>query len=245
MSAGLVGVLPVVCAALAAALALPVRPTLPTGTPSAGSGPPTRPEGWLHRHRSVWSLLAGLGAAVLLDGALAVAVGLGVAAGTWVAIGRAEPAEVRRRRAEVRRDLPHVVELVAATLRSGADPATGVAVVAAALPGAAADRLAQVAARLAVGLDPVQVWEGLASDPDLGRLGRALARAQASGSPVVAAVERLADELAQLARAETEERARSVGVKAALPLGLCLLPAFLLVGIVPLVAGLLVTLDLR
>jgi hypothetical protein len=33
-------------------------------------------------------------------------------------------------------------------------------------------------------------------------------------------------------------------VKAALPLGLCLLPAFLLVGIVPLVAGLLTGLGL-
>ena len=59
---------------------------------------------------------------------------------------------------------------------------------------------------------------GLADDPELGRLGRALARAQASGSPVVASVERLADELAQAARA-TEDRARAVGVKAALPLG--------------------------
>jgi hypothetical protein len=32
-------------------------------------------------------------------------------------------------------------------------------------------------------------------------------------------------------------RARAVGVKAALPLGVCLLPAFVLVGVVPLVAG--------
>lgn len=116
--------------------------------------------------------------------------------------------------------------------------------VAAALPGAAADRLAGVAARLGLGLDPVQVWSGLADDPELGRLGRALARAQASGAPVVPAVERLADDLARAARAETEDRARAVGVKAALPLGLCLLPAFVLIGIVPLVVALLTALDL-
>ena len=78
----------------------------------------------------------------------------------------------------------------------------------------------------------------------LGRLGRALARAQASGAPVVASIERLADDLARAGRAETEERARAVGVKAALPLGLCLLPAFVLVGIVPLVVALLAALDL-
>ncbi len=42
-----------------------------------------------------------------------------------------------------------------------------------------------------------------------------------------------------LGRAETPaQRARRVGVRAAVPLGLCLLPAFLLIGIVPVVAGL-------
>ena len=38
-------------------------------------------------------------------------------------------------------------------------------------------------------------------------------------------------------RSEAEARARTVGVRAAAPLGLCLLPAFVLVGVVPLVAG--------
>lgn len=232
--------LPVACAATAAALALPVRPVLRARSPA------TVPDasGWLHRHRLLWSGLAGLGVFLFLQGPVAPVAGVVAAAGVWMAVGRAEPADVRRRRAEVRRDLPHVVQLFAATLRSGAAPADGVAVVAAALPGAAADRLASVAARLALGLDPVQVWEGLAADPELGRLGRALARAQASGAPVVASVERLADDLARAARAETEEQARAVGVKAALPLGLCLLPAFVLVGIVPLVVALLRALDL-
>ena len=57
-------------------------------------------------------------------------------------------------------------------------------------------------------------------------------------------MERLAADLARRARADVEDRARAVGVKAALPLGLCLLPAFVLVGIVPLVAGLLESLAL-
>ena len=49
---------------------------------------------------------------------------------------------------------------------------------------------------------------------------------------------RLAEELAQRGRAEVEDRARSVGVRAAVPLGLCLLPSFLLLGIVPLAVSL-------
>jgi hypothetical protein len=55
---------------------------------------------------------------------------------------------------------------------------------------------------------------------------------------VARAVERLADDLAASARAEVEDRARAVGVRAAVPLGVCLLPSFLLLGIVPLVVGL-------
>jgi pilus assembly protein TadC len=181
---------------------------------------------------------------VFVQGRAGPIAGVVAAIAAWVLIGRAEPAHVRARHDAVRRDLPHVVALFAATLRAGAAPSDGITLVCAALPGAAADRLAVVAARLSLGLDPVQVWSSLADDPQLGRLGRTLARAQQSGAPVVAAVERLGDELERAARADTEERARAVGVKAAVPLGLCLLPAFVLIGIVPLVVALLATLDL-
>lgn len=233
--------LPVLSAAAAAALVLPHRPTLPVVR--------TRPEsvasaGWLHGHRLLWSALAAIGALVLVGGRAGPPAALVAALVTWTVIGRAETPDVRRRREAVRRDLPHVVDLFAATLRAGAAPADGIALVCAALPGPAADRLAGVAARLALGLDPGQVWSALADDPHLGRLGRTLARAHTSGAPVVAAVERLADDLARSARADTEELARAVGVKAALPLGLCLLPAFVLIGIVPLVVALLATLEL-
>ena len=93
--------------------------------------------------------------------------------------------------------------------------------------------------RLALGVDPVGSGTALAADPELGaaRPG-AGARRSAPGAPVAAVVERLADELAAAGRAEVEDRARAVGVRAAVPLGVCLLPAFLLLGIVPLVASL-------
>jgi Flp pilus assembly protein TadB len=137
-----------------------------------------------------------------------------------------------------------VVGLLADALRSGQPPVDALAVVAAALPGPAASRLAVAVPRLRLGVDPLQVWTDLAADQSLGPLGRALARAHRTGAPVVPAVERLADELARSARADVEERARAVGVKAAVPLGLCLLPAFVLVGIVPVVAALLTSLGI-
>jgi Flp pilus assembly protein TadB len=237
------GLFAVACAAAAAGLVVPLRPRAPSTAP-ASPAPPTASAGWLRGHRLLWSLLAGAGAVLFVGGPAGTVAGVVVAAGAWVVAGRAEPPAARRAREEVRRDLPHLVTLLAATLRAGAAPGDGVTVVCAALPGAAADRLSGVAARLALGVDPVQVWEALADDADLAPLGRTLARSQATGAAVVPAVERLAGDLARRARADAEDRARAVGVKAALPLGLCLLPAFVLVGIVPLVAALLTSLEL-
>ena len=70
-----------------------------------------------------------------------------------------------------------------------------------------------------------------------GPLGRALARSESSGASVADTVARLSEDLGRNHRAEVEDLARSVGVKAAVPLGVCLLPAFLLVGIVPVVVA--------
>jgi Flp pilus assembly protein TadB len=232
-------------AALAVALSRPVAPRAGWAAGGPRAAPVTRVEpDWMRRYRPAWCALAGAGAGLFVQGAAALPAGVVAAVIAWVVIGRSESPRARRVREQVRRELPHVVGLLAATLRSGAAPGDGIALVRDALPGPAADRLAGFAARLALGVDPVQVWTALAGDPELGPLGRALARSQRTGAPVVPAVERLADDLAQRARADVEDRARAVGVKAALPLGLCFLPAFLLVGIVPLVAGLLASLQL-
>ena len=217
------------------AVARPVR--VPSAATAVVPAPPPA-AGLLRRARVVWSLLAGLGGAVFVGGPLAVPAGIAVAAAVWAAAGRIEPAAVRRRRVEVRRDLPHVVTLLAAALRSGLAPAAAIELVCRALPGAASYRLAPIAARLQLGGDAVRIWTALAADPDLGPLGRTLARAHRTGTPVVTAVERLADDLAARSRAEVEDRARAVGVRAAVPLGLCLLPSFLLLGIVPLAVAL-------
>lgn len=228
-------------AALAVALLVPPRTRLPAPRPApvraAGAD-----QGWLRRHRLLCAVLAGVGAEVFVGGTAGVVAAVVAMIAVWVVVGRAEPADVRRRREEVRRDLPAVVTLIAAALRSGAAPGDAVLLVADALPGAAADRLAPVAARLRLGVPATTVWSDLVADADLAPLGRTMARAHDTGAPVVGAVERLAEDLADASRAAVEDLARAVGVKAAVPLGLCLLPSFVLIGIVPLVAGLLASL---
>ncbi len=220
------------CAVL---LARPGRPRLPAIVVPLERASSPRPG----RRRALLSALAGVGGWLFVGGAAAPVAGVVAAAVAWWFLGRAEPSDVRRAREQAQRDLPHLVRLLGTTLRAGAAPGDGVRLVCAALPGAAATRLAGIPDSLALGVDPVRVWTSLADDEALAPLGRCLARAHETGAPVVAAVERLADELERTTRGRVEDRARAVGVRAALPLGLCLLPSFLLLGIVPLVAGLL------
>lgn len=225
-------------AACAAALSLPPwrgwlvmtsAPVVPTGDDL----------GWVRRGRVLWSLLAGVGAATFLTGLGGVIVGFGVVALTWAWIGRLEPPSRRRQRAAVERDLPGVVHLLVTALESGCDVAEAIRLVCVALPGPATMLLDDVPGRLALGVPPDVAWRAVLDSAELAPLGRAMVRAHRSGAAVTDEVARLADELERRAKARVEDRARAVGVKAALPLGLCLLPSFLLMGVVPLVAGLL------
>lgn len=232
---------PLIALVVAVAVLLVLAPPAPVaarGPAPSAPAPSPDTDGLLRRARWLWAVLAGGGAATFVGGPLAVPTGVVVGAVVGVVAGRVEPAAVRRRREAVRRDLPHVVTLLGAALRSGAAPADGIDLVCRALPGPAADRLVPVAARLRLGGDPAVIWGALGGDPELAPLGRTLSRAQRTGAPVVAAVERLGEELARRGRAEVEDRARAVGVRAAVPLGLCLLPSFLVLGIVPLAVAL-------
>lgn len=191
--------------------------------------------------RGVVALSAGVGAWVVVGGALGVVAGLVVPWVAWRILAAAEPATTRREREAAAVELPHLVDLFASTLRSGMAPTPGLAAVCAALPGPAAERLRPVLAHADLGGSLDQAWEMVADDDVLAPLGRALVRSRRTGASVVDTVSALADELELDAAASAEDRARRVGVLAAIPLGLCLLPAFLLLGIVPSVAAMLST----
>jgi len=164
---------------------------------------------------------------------------LGVVAATTIfrVLDRMEPTAARRRRERLISGLPHAVDLMASSLAVGSSTTTAVELVAGAVDEPLREELAAIASRLALGVDPVRVWSEVGRHPQLGALGRCLVRAIDRGSSVSDAMHRLAEDLRGAARADVEARARAVGVKAAAPLGLCLLPAFILTGVVPLVAG--------
>lgn len=194
------------------------------------------------RFRGPAAVLGGGLILVLLGGWLGALAAPAAAFGLWRFVGGMEPPAARRRREALAADLPLVVNLLSAALAVGASPSSAVRVVADAVDPPAREELHAVARRLSLGVDPVRVWAEVGGHPQLGPLGRCMVRALEAGASVAAAMLLLADDLRDTARMETEGRARSVGVKAAAPLGVCLLPAFVLTGVVPLVAGSVMTL---
>lgn len=184
------------------------------------------------------ALGVGVGVALLVGSAVGVALGAVAVPLAWRWFARLEPAASRRRREQLERDLPLLVDLLAACLRTGQAPGSALAAVTASLePGPLRTETSRVVARLRLGGDPLGTWQALGGHPQLGPLGRTVARALDGGASVAEAMGDLARELRRTRRAEVQARARSVGARAAAPLGLCLLPAFVLVGIVPVVAG--------
>lgn len=180
---------------------------------------------------------AALGVLLVVPGAPGVAVSGVVGALVWWRSRQWESSSVRRRRARLEAELPHVVDLMTAALAAGAAPTTALTVVADVVDGTMTQELRRWTSRLALGTDPVTVWASMAGHPQLGRLGATLHRSAESGAPVGAALLRLSEDLRDRRRSAVQERVRQVEVRAAVPLGVCLLPSFVLVGVVPLVAG--------
>lgn len=191
----------------------------------------------LDRLKPVLAVSSGLGAWLFVGGVGGLAAAVVTALVAWRVLGRAEAPGARRRREELARDLPAAVHLIGACLAGGAPPGHALGLVAAAMGGAVGEELLVLHHRLELGADPIDVWRDVAEHPQLAPLGRVLARAHESGASVRVAVERLAEELRDGALHDAQARARTVEVRSAAPLGLCFLPAFVLVGVVPLVAG--------
>lgn len=207
------------------------------GRPPAPSRPPPRPLGTPLR---VLASCAPAGTLALIAGPIAaLLVGLPAGGVLWWRLGRTEIGGARQRAARVVAALPLAVELLAAALRAGSTMPAALDAVTDAVRGPLGAELAAVAERLRLGADPAAVWRSLAQPEELAALGRALARASTTGAPVADVLQRHADDLRAQARSRTVATAQRTGVLAVLPLGLCFLPAFVLIGVVPMAAELL------
>lgn len=146
---------------------------------------------------------------------------------------------------------PVAADLLAACMASGADPLRAAEVVAYCLrpPGRLgtlgeqaaaelADRFQEVAHLLRLGGNPVTTWRVVAAEPGLRPVAEAIGRAGLSGAPPVATIRACATDLRKERHAASTAAARRAGVRGVAPLAGCFLPAFVLIGIVPIVLGL-------
>ncbi len=213
-----------------------------------------------------WLPLLGLGLGVLMGsdpvsvltgsilGALTGLLGLGLAfAGRrWTAalVHRAEVESLRTANAESETEKPAsptdaapvdtalVLELLAAQLRAGLAPLAALGALAEALN---SRPLHAVCQRLQMGSSWGSAWSGSAAGT-FGELRDALAPAYTGGAPSTALLLSLADAHRLSERRAAERAAGKLSVALVVPLGLCSLPAFICLGIVPIIISLLPTL---
>jgi Type II secretion system (T2SS), protein F len=191
------------------------------------------------------------GGAALGAGALAVTVVGGVtgwlvaSAGAYGVWRWMRQREARRAAADVTagaraaaEQLPLAAELMAACLAAGSGPAKAADAVGRSLAGPLGTRLLRTATELRLGAEPSAAWARFASLPGSDGFARSMVQAAAVGVPAVDQVTRLTVELRARQAREASARARRAAVLVTGPLGLCFLPAFLAVGVAPVVMGL-------
>jgi pilus assembly protein TadC len=191
--------------------------------------------------RIVTAALLGIGAAVSVPGLRGLLAGVlaAAAAGRWLPPPPSpEHRRAAREAAALRAQVPLTADLLAGCLASWCAPAAAAEAVAAAVGEPMAGRLAEVAADLRMGGGAEESWARFGADPVLAPLARCLVRASASGAPPAAGLARLAEACRASEATAAQGRARRAGVLATAPLGLCFLPAFVLIGVVPVVTGL-------
>lgn len=133
-------------------------------------------------------------------------------------------------------DVTVVLDLLRAALGSGAGLPRALEAVGRAVGGPDGAALARAGTALLLGAGWVQAWES--APGRLAVVGDALRPAWVHGAPPGDALRVAGERLVHEARARARDAAARLGVRLVLPLGLCLLPAFVLLGLVPVMVAL-------
>lgn len=177
--------------------------------------------------------------AVLVAGALVLPLAPLVAVGAWAVPKHRARSAQRLRLRRLESALPETVDLLVLAVGSGLNVPLAVAAAGRRGSGPLAVELRRVAAevgcgrRLADALDDLPAVAGEPTRP----LAGVLARCERYGTPALPALQRLSDEVRVQRQRRAEAAARRVPVTLLFPLVLCVLPAFALLTVAPLVAG--------
>ncbi|MGW5745144.1 type II secretion system F family protein [Amycolatopsis sp. NPDC003861] len=192
-------------------------------------------------HRALPPIAAtvgGVSTAVLVGGVAGVVAGTIVTATGWWAIRRTRRPRSPAVDIAAKLRLAGTLDLLAACLRAGLPVPSALEAVAGAAPAAARAALSSTAGLLALGSRPDEAWAPVRAVPGLGELAATAIRTSRSGAAFATAAGDLAGRFRDELATEAEERAEKAGVALALPVGLCFLPAFFCLGVLPVVLGL-------
>lgn len=185
-----------------------------------------------------------IGLAVILAVVIALAFGglLGVLAGVATAVIVVIATQRHARRdgravdLAVTRQAPVIAELLSAMVGAGAATLDAIGAVAAAVPDPTSSHLRDVRSALLLGAPPEEAWSR--APAGLAPIATAIRRSHTTGAPLTYVLEMAAEDLRRDHRAAVQAAARAAGVRVVAPLALCFLPAYLLIGVVPIVASL-------
>jgi tight adherence protein C len=223
----------------------------PGGHAPLADGGAARAAGRVAAARRAARRAAGLGRAVLGAGSVIAAVLVGLAPGlvvvgvvcvaAWPVAGWARRRQAARRRLALRSEAaPAVLDLLGAALLAGLNPHKAVPRIAERAPEALQEDLGLAAAVLRLGGTPAAALRAAADRSGLDELRAAAAALEAAerwGAPPAEALAARAEALRSRTRLQAEAEAGRAAVRLAFPLVLCFLPAFVLLTVVPTVAG--------
>ncbi len=136
-------------------------------------------------------------------------------------------------------EIPTLADLMAACLSAGATVSDALeASLVAAGPWLRA-RGQPVVAALRAGEEPERAWQLWVDHPQLAPVARTCMRTAGSGATAASELSRVAARLRAGQRAARQQRVARASVWIVLPLGTCFLPAFVALGVVPLVVSLI------
>lgn len=134
-------------------------------------------------------------------------------------------------------DAALALDVLAALLASGQSVISGLNYISQHLPGCTG--LQHVSAALALGVDWDEAWALAEDNRDIRELNTELKFTYLSSVPTAAVLNASASTLRRNRKRRAEQLAAELGIRLVIPLGICLLPSFLCLGVIPMVIALL------
>ncbi len=146
------------------------------------------------------------------------------------------PANPRRRRRRLEAEVPLFLDVMAAATSAGLTAQAALRRAASAVEAPLAEELETMLGAVDLGArwrDEVRRTTDRLGIPELSRLTATISRTETLGSPLAEALARLSSQVREARRVRASERARTAPVKMLFPLVFLVLPAFLLLTVVP------------